>query len=183
MRLSLCSGNFYGSEIRHGIFRGLNFGPVIFGGFVWSPWDFFGFDFWLFRSSLSLEIRSIHPPGLPVGWLAQLVECCSAHDRRGQGFESCTSLNSVLKLLFFAAAKADVIVLKLTIGTVGIFLKFVCSNLGNYLPPIHSAGGRGGVNLHPWILTAICTIPKAGILLLAPRIDIYGLATRHSSRP
>ena len=39
-------GNFYyGSEIRHGFFWGINFGPVIFLGFVWSPRDFFGFGF------------------------------------------------------------------------------------------------------------------------------------------
>ena len=39
-------GNFYyGSEIRHGIFWGINFGPAIFGGFVWSPRDFLGFWF------------------------------------------------------------------------------------------------------------------------------------------
>ena len=35
--LSLLSGNFYGSEIRHGIFSGLNFGPVFFGGFDFCP--------------------------------------------------------------------------------------------------------------------------------------------------
>ena len=39
------SGNFYGSEIRHGIFGGLNFGPGIFWRFVWDPSDFFGFWF------------------------------------------------------------------------------------------------------------------------------------------
>ena len=39
-------GNFYyGSEIRHGIFWGINFGPAIFWGFVWSPRDFWGFWF------------------------------------------------------------------------------------------------------------------------------------------
>ena len=31
------SGNFYGSEIRHGILGGLNFGPGIFGGGFWKP--------------------------------------------------------------------------------------------------------------------------------------------------
>ena len=30
----MLSGNFYGLEIRHGIFWGLNFGPGIFLGFV-----------------------------------------------------------------------------------------------------------------------------------------------------
>ena len=48
-------GNFrYSLEIRHGIFGGINFGPVIFLSF-----DFYS----LIRSSLSLEIRST-PSGL-----------------------------------------------------------------------------------------------------------------------
>ena len=33
LQLSLCSGNFCGSEIRHRIVLGLNFGPGIFIGF------------------------------------------------------------------------------------------------------------------------------------------------------
>ena len=37
--------NFYGTEIRHRIFWGSNFGPGSFLGFVWSPRDFFGFWF------------------------------------------------------------------------------------------------------------------------------------------
>ena len=37
--------NIYGSEIWHGIFLGLIFGPGIFFGFVESPRDFLGFDF------------------------------------------------------------------------------------------------------------------------------------------
>ena len=41
----MLSGNFCGSESRHCIFGGLNFGPGIFGGFVWSPKDFFRFWF------------------------------------------------------------------------------------------------------------------------------------------
>ena len=40
-------GNFYGSEIRHGICLVLNFGSWIFWGFVGSPRDIFGFDFCL----------------------------------------------------------------------------------------------------------------------------------------
>ena len=39
------SGNFYGPKIRHGIFRALNFVPGIFGGFIWSPRDFWGCSF------------------------------------------------------------------------------------------------------------------------------------------
>ena len=39
------SGNFYDSEIRHGIFLGLNFGPGSFLGFGGSPRDFVGFSF------------------------------------------------------------------------------------------------------------------------------------------
>ena len=43
----LCSssGNFYGSEIRHGIFGGIKFGPVIFGGLFEALGIFLGFDF------------------------------------------------------------------------------------------------------------------------------------------
>ena len=43
----ILSGNFYyGSEIRHGIFWGINFGPGIFWGFCLKPKGFFwGFDF------------------------------------------------------------------------------------------------------------------------------------------
>ena len=48
----MLSGNFYGSEIRHGIFWGLNFGPGIFLGFDFCP-------HWI---TLWLEIRST-PPG------------------------------------------------------------------------------------------------------------------------
>ena len=44
----MLSGNFYGSEIRHCIFWGLNFGPGIF----------WGFDFCPHRITLWLEIRS-----------------------------------------------------------------------------------------------------------------------------
>ena len=40
----MLAGNFhYGSEIRHGIFRGINFGPVIF--FFEPKGIFLGFDF------------------------------------------------------------------------------------------------------------------------------------------
>ena len=40
------SGNFYGSEIRHGIFGVLNFGPGIFWGVFWKPLRiFWGFNF------------------------------------------------------------------------------------------------------------------------------------------
>ena len=39
----ILSGNFYGSEIRHGIFWGLDFGAGIFLGFVGSPRDLVGF--------------------------------------------------------------------------------------------------------------------------------------------
>ena len=39
-------GNFYcGSEIRHGIFWGINFGPVIFFWFFDAQGIFLGFDF------------------------------------------------------------------------------------------------------------------------------------------
>ena len=39
----MLSGNSHGSEIWHGIFLVLNFSPGIFGGFVESPRDVFGF--------------------------------------------------------------------------------------------------------------------------------------------
>ena len=42
------SGNFYGSEIRHGIFWGLNFGPGIsWGVFLEALGIFLGFNFGL----------------------------------------------------------------------------------------------------------------------------------------
>ena len=47
------SGNFYGLEIRHRIFRGLHFGPGIFWVLIIAP----------IRSSLSVEIRSTPTPG------------------------------------------------------------------------------------------------------------------------
>ena len=37
MRPRSSSGNFYGSEIWHEIFWGINFGPVIFSGFDFWP--------------------------------------------------------------------------------------------------------------------------------------------------
>ena len=52
MRPRSSSGNFYGSEIWHEIFWGINFGPVIFSGF----------DFWPHSIIPALEIR-ITPPG------------------------------------------------------------------------------------------------------------------------
>ena len=61
----ILSGNFYcGSEIRHGIFWGINFGPVMSFFFVLKPKRFF--RFWFLppmRLSLSPEIRST-PSGL-----------------------------------------------------------------------------------------------------------------------
>ena len=64
-RRSSCR-NFYGSQIRHGIFWGLNFGSGIFFGSHWNPWDFGEvFIFAPIRSSLSLEIQSALPPPPP----------------------------------------------------------------------------------------------------------------------
>ena len=51
----MLSGNFYGKEIRHGNFGGLNFCPGIFWVLIFAP----------IRSSLSLKIRITprpHPP-------------------------------------------------------------------------------------------------------------------------
>ena len=50
----MLSGNYYGSEIRQGIFWGLNFGLGVFLGFEFCP----------IRSSLSLEIRRTSLPPL-----------------------------------------------------------------------------------------------------------------------
>ena len=53
----------HGSQIRHGIFGGLNFSAGIFWGFCLSPRGFFGvLIFAPIRSSRSLEIRSNTPP-------------------------------------------------------------------------------------------------------------------------
>ena len=41
----MLSGNFYGSEIRHGILWGLNVGPGIFLGFCLKPKRFLSVDF------------------------------------------------------------------------------------------------------------------------------------------
>ena len=61
----MLSGNFKGSEIWHGIFWGLVFGPGIFWGFVGSPFGG-GFDSSPIRSSPSPEIQSTPLPlGLP----------------------------------------------------------------------------------------------------------------------
>ena len=67
-------GNFYnGSEIRHGIFWGINFGPAIFGGFCLRPKGFFWvLIFAPIRSSLSLEIRST-PSGLGLSWKGRWI--------------------------------------------------------------------------------------------------------------
>ena len=55
-RLCSSSGNFCGSEIRHGTLWGLNFGPGILLGFVLSARDFLGvLIFAPIRSSVSLE--------------------------------------------------------------------------------------------------------------------------------
>ena len=51
----MLSGNFCDSEIRHGIFWGLNFGPGIFWALIFAP----------IRSSQSPEIHST-PPGISI---------------------------------------------------------------------------------------------------------------------
>ena len=59
----LC-GNFYGSEIQHGIFWGLTFGPGIFWGMLEAPGIFGGFaELYPIRSSR--HFRSTHPPPPP----------------------------------------------------------------------------------------------------------------------
>ena len=56
-------GNFYGSEIRHGVFLWLIFGPGIFIGSVGSPRMFWGFRF-LSRLDHPCHLKSRVPPGL-----------------------------------------------------------------------------------------------------------------------
>ena len=59
-------GNFRGSEILHGTFCGLIFGLGIFGGFVGTPRDFFGFFiFSPIQSSPLLEFWSMPLPPPP----------------------------------------------------------------------------------------------------------------------
>ena len=62
----MLSGNFYGSQIRHWIFWGLNFGTGIFFGFVWSPRDFWGFWF-LPPFDHSRHLKSGVSPPHPLG--------------------------------------------------------------------------------------------------------------------
>ena len=70
----MLSGNFYyGWEIRHEIFWGINFGPRIFWGFCLKPKGFFWvLIFAPIRSSLSLEIRST-PSGLELSWKGRWI--------------------------------------------------------------------------------------------------------------
>ena len=65
-RLRSTSGNFYGSEIRHGIFWGLNFGPGIFWVlFKAHARDFLGFLFLPpFNHPCHLKSGVPAPPGL-----------------------------------------------------------------------------------------------------------------------
>ena len=68
---SMPSGNVYGSEIWHGIFWWLNFGPGIFGGWrgrgcVWGPGDFWGVWF-LPPFDHSRQDKTCHlKPGVPT---------------------------------------------------------------------------------------------------------------------
>ena len=64
-RIPAASGNFYGSEIRRGIFLGLNFGSGILGGFVWSTRDFLGVLF-LPPFYHPCHLKSGVPPPLPT---------------------------------------------------------------------------------------------------------------------
>ena len=59
----MLSGNFYGSEIWHGIFWGVKFWSRDFLGFCfWSPRDFLGFDFCP-HSNFSVTWNAKYPPG------------------------------------------------------------------------------------------------------------------------
>ena len=64
---AFCKENFYGSEIRHGIFGGLNFGAGILWWFCLNPKGFFWvLIFAPIRSSLSLgHLKSGVPPSPP----------------------------------------------------------------------------------------------------------------------
>jgi len=63
----MLSGNFFGSEIRHGIFLVLNFGTGIFGGLPEALGNCWNLIFVPIQSSLSLEIRrKIGPEKSPI---------------------------------------------------------------------------------------------------------------------
>ena len=70
----MLSGNFCGSESRHCIFGGLNFGPGIFGGFVWSPKDFFRFWF-LPPFDNPCHLKSPSPQGFCDRYYSNQIGC------------------------------------------------------------------------------------------------------------
>ena len=70
----MLSGNFCGSESRHWIFGGLNFGPGIFWGFVWSPKDFFGFWF-LPPFDHPCHLKSPSPQGFCDRYYSNQIGC------------------------------------------------------------------------------------------------------------
>ena len=81
------SWNFYGSEIRRGIFGGLNFGPGIFLGLFEALGIFLGFDFCL---------HSI----IPVTWNLELPRHNFQQKWKNIVFkESCKSLSCFWKVL------------------------------------------------------------------------------------
>ena len=134
----------------HGIFRGLNFDPGILGGFVWTPWDFFGFDFCpcsIIPILYHLKSGVSPPPGTPSWLVSSIGRVLHRPWSQRSRVWILHELEFSFKTSVLCSCKSCVIVSKLTIGTVGIFLWFVCSNLGDYLPPVLSAGGHGGLNL------------------------------------
>ena len=93
--ICMLSGHFYGTEIWQGIFWRFNFGPQFFGGFVWSPrdffwcfclllWGFFFFFFFFLGGGVDFRPHSIipvtwdpeYPPPTPMGkdWLRLKLE-------------------------------------------------------------------------------------------------------------
>ena len=61
----MLSGNFFGSEIRHGIFWVVNFGTGIFGGLLEALGNCWVLIFVPIQSSLSLEVWRTPPPPPP----------------------------------------------------------------------------------------------------------------------
>ena len=53
---------YYGSEIRHGIFWGINFGPAIFLGFDFCP-----------HSIITVTWNPEYPPGLELSWKGRWI--------------------------------------------------------------------------------------------------------------
>ena len=70
----MLSGSFCGPESRHWVFGGLNFGPGIVWGFVWSPKNFFGFRF-LSPFDHPCHLKSPSPQGFCDRYYSNQIGC------------------------------------------------------------------------------------------------------------